>query len=186
MPKPSEHSISCSNLESMFPRFSTHRVYQARKVSHVHRNLTMSILLTSWVVWTTYSLPLLVALAHQCANRNREVRNQAISHLQRMILGTTAHIMGEPRTLTQEAEIFNRVIFPLVDELLKQEVTKGDPTGMVEAKVKVSALLCRAFLQLQVQSDSDGDRDIRVIWMQVLDLLDRLISRNKRDALVCT
>ncbi len=135
-------------------------------------------------VWSAYSLPLLVALAHQCASASREVRNQSLSHLQRMILGPTTLIMGDNRTSAQEADVFNRVIFPLVDELLKPEIVQHDPTGMTETKVKVSALLCRSFLQLEVQSETDKDKDIRVIWMQVLDLLDRLMDRNKRDALV--
>jgi brefeldin A-resistance guanine nucleotide exchange factor 1 len=134
-------------------------------------------------VWNQFSLPLLVALAHQCSNTNREVRHQALSHFQRL-LSPSVTLMGESPDTAFEDDVFNRAVFPLVDELLKPEVIERDPHGMSETLQRVSTMLCRVFLQFEVQPGGGG-KDIRIIWTQVLDLLDRLMNRNKRDPLVC-
>ena len=93
--------------------------------------------------------------------------------------------MGEAPEPSWEDDLFQRAVFPLVDELLKGETIQRDPQGMSETLLRVSAMLCRLFLQFEVQPNNVA-RDIRVIWMQVLDLLDRLMNRNKRDPVVCT
>ena len=54
---------------------------------------------------------------------------------------------------------------------------------MPETRLRASALLCKVFMQYEV-SDAAKDTDIRVLWIQVLDLLDRLMNVDKRDQLV--
>ena len=84
---------------------------------------------------------------------------------------------------TQVEELFNRIIFPLIDELLKPQVFLRDPMAMPETRLRASALLCKAFMHLEAR---DGlNADIRVLWIQVLDLLDRLMNIDRRDQLVC-
>ena len=85
---------------------------------------------------------------------------------------------------TQVEELFNRVVFPLLDELLKPQVLMKDPLGIPETRLRASALLCKAFMHFEAR---DGLRaDIRVLWIQVLDLLDRLMNIDRRDQLVRT
>jgi len=80
-------------------------------------------------------------------------------------------------------EIFNRVIFSLLDELLKPQVFHRDPRGMPETRLRASALLCKAFMHFEVR-DSQAKADIRILWIQILDLLDRLMNIDKGDQLV--
>ena len=83
----------------------------------------------------------------------------------------------------QVDEIFNRVLFPLLDELLRPPVQSRDPQGMPETRLRAAALLCKAFMHFEVR-DNRPDVDIRLLWIQVLDLLDRLMSLDKNDQLV--
>ncbi|RDB21501.1 hypothetical protein Hypma_011417 [Hypsizygus marmoreus] len=130
--------------------------------------------------WRQLCLPLLMSLSRQSANAAREVRHNAISQLQRTLLGP--HIMFEEADHTQVEEIFNRVIFPLLDELLKPEVFHRDPHGMPETRLRASALLCKAFMHLDVR-EGQAKADFRVLWIQILDLLDRLMNIDKGDQL---
>ena len=66
--------------------------------------------------WRQLCLPLLMSLSRQSANAAREVRHNAISQLQRILLGP--RVTTDELHLAQVEEIFNRVIFPLLDDLL--------------------------------------------------------------------
>lgn len=91
----------------------------------------------------------------------------------------------EEKDHDQVDEIFNRVVFPLLDELLKPAVFSRDPRGMSETRLRASALLCKAFMHFEV-GDTRSRVDIRLLWIQVLDLLDRLMNTDKKDQLVCS
>lgn len=126
------------------------------------------------------ALPLLAALGRQSVNAAREIRHNAISHLQRILLGSP---MTNDASQTQVEEVFNRVIFPLVDELLKPQVAIKDPQGMIESRLRGSALLCKVFMHLELR-ESRAQTDFRLLWIQVLDLLDRLMNVSRGDQLV--
>ncbi|KAF8078137.1 hypothetical protein FPV67DRAFT_1464319 [Lyophyllum atratum] len=130
--------------------------------------------------WRQLCLPLLASLSRQSANAAREVRHNAIGQLQRALL--SPHIMFEEADHTQVEEIFNRVIFPLLDDLLKPEVFHRDPQGMPETRLRASALLCKAFMHLDVR-EGQAKADFRILWIQILDLLDRLMNIDKGDQL---
>ena len=123
---------------------------------------------------------MLISLGRQSANAAREIRHAAISQLQRILLGPYI-IRGDDNA--QIEEIFNRVIFPLLDDLLRPQVYQRDPQGMSETRLRASALLCKAFMHFEVREHS-SDHDIRILWIQILDLLDRLMNINKGDQLV--
>lgn len=131
-------------------------------------------------MWRQFVLPLLSSLARQSSNTSREIRHASLVHLQRILLGP--HLPLDEGNHNQIEETFNRVIFPLLDELLKQQVFMRDPLGIPETRLRASALLCKAFMQFEAR---DGQiADIRVLWIQVLDLLDRLMHVDRRDQLV--
>ncbi|CDO70750.1 hypothetical protein BN946_scf184798.g65 [Trametes cinnabarina] len=131
-------------------------------------------------IWRQFGLPLLSSLAHQASNTSREIRQAAIVHLQRILLGP--HLPIDDDNHGQIEEIFNRVIFPLLDELLKPQTLLRDPLGFPETRLRASALLCKAFMQFEAREGQQAD--IRVLWIQVLDLLDRLMHVDRRDQLV--
>lgn len=125
-------------------------------------------------------MPLFIVLGHHSINAVREIRHSAISHLQRILLGSPLLLeLEQPKV----EEVFNRVVFPLVDELLKPEVALKDPQGIIESRLKSSALLCKVFMHLQLR-ESKANTDFRLLWIQVLDLLDRLMHINRGDQLV--
>ena len=124
----------------------------------------------------------MASLERQSVNFSREIRQVAITHLQRVLLGQ--FILLEDADQAQVEEAFNRVVFPLVDELLKPEVFNRDPAGMPETRLRAASLLCKAFMQLEVK-EGGSQADIRVVWIQVLDLLDRLMNIDRQDQLVC-
>lgn len=128
------------------------------------------------------ALPLFTNLGHHSVNASREVRHAAISHLQRILLGSPLFHNAEQ---VKVEEIFNRVIFPLVDELLRPQVAAKDPQGMVETRMRGSALLCKVFMHLELR-ESRVNTDFRLLWIQVLDLLDRLMNVSRGDQLVST
>lgn len=132
-------------------------------------------------VWRQLCLPLLSSLGRQATNASREVRHSAISQLQRLLLGP--QMVYDEEDHEQVDEIFNRIIFPLLDELLRPPVYSRDPRGMPETRLRASALLCRAFMHFEVR-DNRPQVDIRHLWIQVLDLLDRLMNIDKNDHLV--
>lgn len=123
----------------------------------------------------------MASLERQSINSSREIRQVAITNLQRVLLGQ--YILLEDADQTQVEEAFNRIVFPLVDELLKPEVFSRDPAGMPETRLRAASLLCKAFMQLEVK-EGESQSDIRVVWIQVLDLLDRFMNIDRQDQLV--
>ncbi|KAL1746973.1 hypothetical protein HDZ31DRAFT_32906 [Schizophyllum fasciatum] len=124
------------------------------------------------LAWRQLSLPLISALSRQSTNAAREIRHNAVAHLQRVLLGPHV-IISE----TQTEDVFNRILFPLLDELLKPAVLQRDPAGMQETRLRASALLCKAFMHFEVRDSQTGD--LRVLWIEILDLLDRLMNADR-------
>ncbi|OJT08688.1 hypothetical protein TRAPUB_414 [Trametes pubescens] len=130
-------------------------------------------------IWRQFGLPLLTSLARQSSNTSREIRHAALVHLQRILLGP--HLPIDETNHGQIEDVFNRVLFPLLDELLKPQTLMRDPMGLPETRLRASALLCKAFMQFEARESQTAD--IRVLWIQVLDLLDRLMHVDRRDQL---
>ncbi|KAG9226057.1 hypothetical protein CCMSSC00406_0008719 [Pleurotus cornucopiae] len=131
-------------------------------------------------VWYQYCFPLMNSLGRQSTNAAREVRYSALSQLQRLLLGP--YMVFENVNPIQVEEIFNRVLFPLLDDLVKPQVNERDPQGMPESRLRAATFLCKAFMHFEVR-ESQADADIRIVWIQVLDLLDRLMNVDKSEPL---
>jgi len=112
-------------------------------------------------------------MARHSATAAREIRHHSISLLQRILLGQ--HVLLDEADGEQIEETFNRVIFHLIDDLLKPDVYERDPGGMPETRLRASALLCKSFMHLELR-DNHMTADFRIIWIQILDLLDRLMN----------
>lgn len=124
-----------------------------------------------------------MALARQCTNSHRDLRHIAITNLQRILLGPPSAILSESPDPSSVEDIFNQVLFPLVDDLLKPDVMQRDVVGMTETRVRACSLLCRSFLQYEIQPNREI-QDVRDTWLTLLDMLEHLMSINKRDPLV--
>ncbi|KZS99157.1 Sec7-domain-containing protein [Sistotremastrum niveocremeum HHB9708] len=133
--------------------------------------------------WHQLCLPLLVILAHQCSNPSRDIRHHSMTQLQRILLSQQLYPSGsEDFDHSYVEEIFNRAVFPLIDELLKPQVFQRDEAGMSETRLRASTLLCKVFLHFEIKQSTE-EKDIRVLWIQILDLLDRLMNIDKHGPL---
>ncbi|KAF9001938.1 Sec7-like domain is implicated in guanine nucleotide exchange function [Cyathus striatus] len=151
-------------------------------VAHLHRVLLRwnAVTLARSQIWRQLALPLLMTLSRQSTNSAREIRHSAISYLQRILLGP--NILPVEIDHSHVEDIFNRVIFPLLDELLKPHVYQRDPHGIPESRLRASALLCKVFMHLEAR-ENNVKSDFRLLWIQILDLLDRLMNIDQDDQL---
>lgn len=132
-------------------------------------------------IWKQLTLPLLTSLGRQSVNAARELRHAAMGQLQRILLGPSLVSLNAAEQ-SQVEDIFNRVIFPLLDDLLRPQVYQRDPQGMAETRLRGSALLCKVFMHLELR-ETVIQADFRLLWIQILDLLDRLMNVDKGDQL---
>ncbi|OAQ62261.1 Sec7 domain-containing protein [Pochonia chlamydosporia 170] len=127
--------------------------------------------------WSAYWLPIFQTLTTQCTNPCRDIRHLAFSAMQRSLLSPEV-------TLTDAKEwtaIFGKVLFPLIQRLLKPEVFSSDKDGMSEMRVQSASLLCKVFLQyLVLLSGWDGMLDL---WIKIIDIMDRLKNSGQGDSL---
>lgn len=128
--------------------------------------------------WQAYWLPIFRCFIMQCVSPSREIRQQAFSSLQRCLLSNDL-ASQEHKEWTN---IFSQVLFPLLQQLLKPEVFQTDPAGMGEMRVQTAQLLCKIFLHYLVMlSEWEGMHDL---WMEILDIMDRLMNSGQGDTLV--
>lgn len=81
--------------------------------------------------------------------------------------------------------IFERVFFPMLEELLKPQVFRRDPEGMGETRLRASALLCKIFLQYLTQlSERQGMKTMTELWLKILGYQDRFMHSGRRDQMV--
>ena len=131
-------------------------------------------------LWKQCSLPLIFSLARQSTSASREVRHTALIHLQRILLGQQVLLPGV-KGLSET--IFDQVVLPLMDNLFQPQVIRRDPRGISETRLRASVLLCKVFIQLEV-NDEAKEKDIRPLWTEILDILDKLMNADRRDQLV--
>ncbi|KID76590.1 Sec7 domain-containing protein, partial [Metarhizium brunneum ARSEF 3297] len=140
-------------------------------------NLMQQSRLETSEAWSAYWLPIFQTLTTQCTNPCRDIRQLAFSAMQRSLLSPEV-------TLTDAKEwtaIFGRVLFPLIQRLLKPEVFSSDRDGMSEMRVQCASLLCKVFLQyLVLLSGWDGMLDL---WVKIIDIMDRLMNSGQGDSL---
>ena len=120
---------------------------------------------------------MLLAISKQCVNGSRDIRQRAIGYLQRLLLSPLL-LSGETSEL---ATIFDRVLFPIVEELLKPQVNDRDPQGMPETRLKAATLMCKIFLQYVVRLDDK--QTVADLFARVLDKMERFM-KGERENLV--
>lgn len=133
------------------------------------------------LAWETAWVPLLSAYAQLCLNPSRELRQIAISSLQRTLLAPEI-LSNNDVDLTI---IFDRVFFPMLEDLLKPQVFRRDPEGMGETRLRASALLCKIFLQyLSMLAGRQGMKVMTDLWLKILGYQDRFMHSGRRDQMV--
>lgn len=121
--------------------------------------------------WQAYWQPILRVVSMQCLNPCRDIRQAAFSSLQRCLfapgLASEKHL--------EWTNIFNGVLFPLVQELLKTEGATIDGIAVLEMRVQTSQLICKTFLHYLslLYNDWDG---IVPLWKDILAAMDRVMK----------
>ncbi|KAG8733753.1 GDP/GTP exchange factor for ARF [Ceratobasidium sp. 428] len=70
----------------------------------------------------------------------------------------------------------------MIDELLKPPLAARDPDGIIETRLRASALLCRSFLHIQAHVEMLGP-ETSALWMKIIDVLQQLMQTGGRDQL---
>ncbi|KAM0791993.1 hypothetical protein ACM66B_007105 [Microbotryomycetes sp. NB124-2] len=128
--------------------------------------------------WEASWIPLLSAYSQLCLSSSRELRQIAISSMQRTLVAR--EILDNSNV--DFTTIFERVFFPMLEELLKPQVFRRDPEGMGETRLRASALLCKIFLSYLTQlSERQGMETLTKLWLRILGYQDRFMHSGRRD-----
>lgn len=128
--------------------------------------------------WNTFWLPPLLVIGKHCVNACKEIRQRAVGYLQRLLLS--------PQLIINDAAIpaiFVRILFPIIEELLKAQVYERDPTGVEETRLRASTLLCKVFLQYLPRLAKDQTAIINIM-LRVIDLLERFMRTTRKEQMV--
>ncbi|KAK4046649.1 GDP/GTP exchange factor for ARF [Microbotryomycetes sp. JL201] len=128
--------------------------------------------------WEASWIPLLSAYSQLCLSSSRELRQIAISSMQRTLVAR--EILDNSNV--DFTTIFEKVFFPMLEELLKPQVFRRDPEGMGETRLRASALLCKIFLSYLTQlSERQGMETLTKLWLRILGYQDRFMHSGRRD-----
>lgn len=104
-------------------------------------------------------------------NANPPIRQRAITYLQRLLLSTQL-------SLSQSTQpIFDRVLFPIMDELLKSP----DP-ALAETRLRTAGLLCKVFLADATRL-ADSPEGVIPVFTRLLTIMERMV-RSEKDGMV--
>ena len=132
------------------------------------------------VVWFEFWLPILCGIGQQTYHPLKEVRQHAFAYLQRALLSPVLESSaGSVSSCETWVDVFENVLFPLLEELLQNEVFgKMDKTGVDEARLSTCSLLCKIFLQFLPKLESYSELDI--LWMKLLEYLLKFMMKNEK------
>ncbi|CAL1207404.1 unnamed protein product [Candida parapsilosis] len=111
------------------------------------------------------------ALAHQCFNPCREVREYSVKALSATVLSFETN-----EEVTFDG-IFEFSLFPLLTELTKPEVFQGGVNGFDKTYNEIFSLLCKVVLK---QMDKSDVGTIAKVWTELLNSVERFHSANEK------
>ncbi|ORZ01929.1 hypothetical protein BCR41DRAFT_342440 [Lobosporangium transversale] len=129
------------------------------------------------LTWSAYWFPILVGLTQQCSNPCRDVRNHAMIYLQRALL--LPEIVTDK--IAEWVVLFDKVLFKLLEDLLRPEVVQQDPAGFEETKSKACSIVCKTFLHYYFRLLEWGG--LKALWMNVLDYMDAFMQTAQSEQL---
>ena len=119
-----------------------------------------------------------LGIARLCCDPRRAVRSSAFGYLQRSILLADLHILSA----VEWESVFNKVLFPLLLQLLETSNIKDHIYGIEETRIRVSQLLCRMFLQHLTPLLTLST--FTTLWLTILDFMDKYSKLDQTDMLV--
>ncbi|KAJ3153537.1 GDP/GTP exchange factor for ARF [Geranomyces variabilis] len=119
-------------------------------------------------------LPVLSGLSQQAYHPSREVRQLALTHLQRALLSPQLETGCGPVSPQIWADCFENVLFPMLEELVRPEMTRLDPAAMDETRMRAAALLCKVFLQYFGRVAELPE--LGALWGRILEFMRRYMT----------
>ncbi|KAJ3373469.1 GDP/GTP exchange factor for ARF [Kappamyces sp. JEL0680] len=124
--------------------------------------------------WYEFWLPVLSGLGQQCSHPSPEIRHQAISLLQRLLLSDELSKAADQGNEQQRRiDCFEIVLFPILDEL-KSLVSSFDVAGGSESLVRGCGLATKVFLHFS-HSMRQG-KEYGRIWIKQLDYFEVFLN----------
>lgn len=105
-------------------------------------------------------------LGEVCLHPSKHIRQRAIE-------GLTSILLENPRN---DLSIFSRITFPLLENLLRPDIFKRDPTvsGMISTRSAITNLVCKMWLLVDLKVLDQAE--VEGVWLELLDFLDRFMS----------
>lgn len=120
--------------------------------------------------------PLLTALADRTRDSRVIVRHHAMSHLQKALLAPEMSICSSQSWI----QIFDKIIFPLLVELL-QPSSQDTPRDVVEeTRLRASSLLCKTFLHYMARIEIAG---FHALWLKVISFVEMYMKADNSELL---
>jgi brefeldin A-resistance guanine nucleotide exchange factor 1 len=120
-----------------------------------------------------YWIPVLQRLATLSRDKRWEVRNKAITMMQRaLLLDHMTAISADGWHI-----LFDQVIFPLVDEVLKAEDASLPKDNIEELRIRASTILCKTLLQYLPKIVQSGD--FNTLWLKILRYIEQYMKEKK-------
>jgi len=120
-----------------------------------------------------YWIPVLQRLATLSRDKRWDVRNKAITMMQRaLLLDHMTAISADGWHI-----LFDQVIFPLVDEVWKAEDANLPKDNIEELRIRASTILCKTFLQYLPKIVQSGD--FNTLWLKILRYIELYMKEKK-------
>ncbi|KAF6035843.1 GBF1 [Bugula neritina] len=128
-------------------------------------------------LWRRCWCPLLQGIARLCTDMRKDVRSQALTYLQRALLVQDLNQL----TATEWEACFNKVLFPLLSNLLENSAISQVST-IEETRFRAATLLSKVYLQhLQ---DLLTLPTFTALWLTILDFMDKYMHADQSDQLM--
>jgi len=128
--------------------------------------------------WSKVWLPILQSLCTLCKDPRLDVRNYAITYLQRSLLSPLLDALSS----TLLCDCFLQIIFPLLTDLLKpMNEHEIDVYGLEETRLRASALLSKIFLQYL--SKLTRLPNFNELWIKILQFLKMYMEADNSELL---
>lgn len=120
-------------------------------------------------LWSQAWCPLLQGMARLATDPRRDVRTDAISCLQKALLAHDLQTLSG----SEWEGCFRQVLFPLLGNLLAEQVPAGDPMRMEESRMRTATIMSKVFLHHL--TPLLGLQEFTQLWMEILEYLERFM-----------
>lgn len=144
---------------------------------HNHKEVSKFLILA----WFEFWLPVLSGLGQQCYHPSIDIRNQALSYLQKIFLSDELNVAAtQEDECEHRIECFDIILFPLLEELANMDISPELITSS-EVLVRTCVLVTKVFLRFSLMLLPS--KEYTRIWAKILDSFGLLIllSEKKRN-----